>query len=166
MGLGEMDSLAGNRKGHPQTCIHKEKYSAGRPCLRRACHRIECGALDARSLVKTAEQLRKPIEFHESTCFKNCRQQSSRLFLIAIARQSCGDQRIIMGPYRAIVIRHRVVTNFVARDGPEAPTAKKLLFQQCRRQTRRPFWARYARKERMACIRGRYATRLLLRVER
>ena len=72
--------------------------------------------------MKSAEQLRQAMEIHEATGIEQTGQHVQHRILEPIFGESARDQRIIVRPDGAIVIRHGVVTGLRRRERSDAPS--------------------------------------------
>ena len=93
-------------------------------------------------------------------------EDAGRFGLEAIAREAKADQRIVVRPDRAVVVRHRVIARLALRDRADAPAAERLAAHQRVGGTARPLRIRNAREERMAGVRGANAAGPLGAIER
>src|SRR5918993_2427642 len=57
-------------------------------------------------------------------------QDTSGLGFEAIACKPEADQRVVVGPHRAVVIRHGIVAGFAMSNRADAPSAERLATHQ------------------------------------
>ena len=86
--------------------------------------------------------------------------------LQAVAREAERDQRIVVRPDRSVVIGHRVVTGFAARNGADAPSRKEFLAHQIGRDPPGTIGSDDAGEEKLAGIGRSHLARPLGAVER
>ena len=89
-----------------------------------------------------------------------------RPVLAAVARQPQGDQRVVVRPDRAVVVRHRVVAHLVGVEGADPPAGEGGLVEQ---GVGHPPGARPAgdpREQAVPRVRGPHLAPPLLAVER
>ena len=71
-----------------------------------------------------------------------------------VAREPERDQRVVVRPDRAVVIRHRIVARLAARDGADAPAREELRAEQVVRDLGRALRPRDAGEQHLPGIRG------------
>ena len=112
-----------------QTRLQNHECRTCRPCLRRTSNRIKRRALSG-SPSKPADQFRKSIERDFSRQVEQSRQHTKRKILVCTSQRAKGDQRVIVRPYRAVVIRHRVIASLARYQSPDTPSGIKRRRQE------------------------------------
>ena len=84
----------------------------------------------------------------------------------AVPGEPGGDQRVVVRPDRAVVIRHRVVAHFAGVDGPDAPAGKHALSQQRLGDLPRAVRLRETREQAMPGVRRADRAGTLLAIQR
>src|ERR1700722_8997423 len=121
----ETDFPRVRREFDPKCRLNHQEQSTARPGLRRACHRIERRSGAAPS-AKPAIELGQPPQIHIAGGGEGRFEHLVYMLLEPIARQTKRNERIVMRPDRAIVIRHRIVARLPLGDRSNAPARKEV----------------------------------------
>src|SRR5207253_4684576 len=135
-----------------------------RPGLRRARHRIERRRLAALAL-EAAEELRQPREMHVRRGVEKRGGERERLGAVAVARKSERDHRVVMRPYRAVVIGRGVEAPLAPRERADAPAAEEIGLEEALRHARGALPGGDAGEEHLAGIGAPHAAGALRAVE-
>src|SRR5215468_518967 len=97
--------------------LNEREYAGAGPGLRGARDRIEGRRIEPAPW-EAAKQLRQPPQIHIARSLEQPPEDPEDLGLQAITRQTQRNQRIVMRPNRAVMIRHRVVARGRNRSRP------------------------------------------------
>lgn len=134
-----------------QASLKEKEHGPRGPRLRGARNWIERRAF-AWTPVKTAEQLRKPVQVEEKACVEQSRENLNHFVLKSVSGKPCSDDGIIMRPDRSVVIGHWVVARFASSYSTHSPPGERCFAGECRRHTARPILTDDPREETMTCI--------------
>src|SRR6266853_57014 len=70
------------------------------------------------------------MEIHIDACVEQPGQDARSQVLDTVFRETAGDQGVIVGPHRTIVIRNRVVSSLLRADGPHSPAREEIWSEQ------------------------------------
>src|SRR3954468_2438302 len=105
------------------------------------------------------------MTLHRDTRVEQPGEWSGDQIIEPIARETGGDQTIVVWPYRAIVIGHRVVPRVGGGQRPDSPTGKHFLSHELLRDATCAIRCRNTAEQTVAGVRGSYATRTFMTVE-
>src|SRR6185436_16309586 len=94
------------------------------------------------------------------------RAEGDRLGAVPVAREAERDQRVIVRPDRAVVVRSGVEAPLALAQGADAPAAEEVGAEQALRHARRALGAHHAGKQQLAGVRAAHAARRAVAVER
>src|SRR5712664_2801319 len=126
----ETNLALGRAHGHAKASAQQQENRASSPGLRRAGDWIKGGTAGARPLVKSAEQLRQPLEFNIAAHSKERVKEIAGLLLKTVKRKSKADQGIVVRPHRAVVVGHGIVARLAGTNGANSPTGEKFFGHQ------------------------------------
>ena len=161
-GLVNRTSLAAYASSKPRQACRKRERRGRRPGLRRAGHGIARRAA-ARAPDEAAKQFRQAALVLAACRREHSFEHDGRLLAQPIAREAERDDGVVVRPYRAVVIRHRIVARLAARQRADAPAAEAVAVEQRAGDAPRAVGRRdageQARGRRWTCARGRDAWR-------
>src|SRR5437868_12108389 len=79
--------------------------------------------------------------------------ERERLAAMTVARESEPDERVVVRPDRAVVIRSRVIAALAAIDGAHAPAGEEIGIEQSLHDARRALGRANAGEEQLARVR-------------
>ena len=141
------------------------KHAARRPGLghvgAEVLHRERLGfPLDA------GIEFREAMKDEVTGCPADVAGHLRRLVSEPVALETHRDDAVVVRPHRAILIRERVVSRVLLGQGPDAPAAPHVRFEQAPHDPLGPVRADDAAPEEMAGVRGDGLDRLLVAVQR
>ena len=147
-----------------ERCSKQQEDSTRCPCLRRARDRIERRILTT-STWEPANQLRQPVKIDGLAQIGHRRQDAAGRAGETVSRHAGGDDRVVVRPDRAVVIRLRVVASLAGGNRADAPAGKRRVLHQCSADARRALGRDDPRKQAMPGIGGAHTTRALVPIE-
>src|ERR1700733_174422 len=148
-------------KGGFQQCERR----GARPGLWRAGDRVQRRSALLFAL-KAAEQFGQPPQIHVSGGVEQGLEHALDRMFEVIARQPERDQRVVVRPYRPVVIRHRIIARLAARQGADAPACEKMRPHQIGGDHPGAIFAHHAAEQELSGVRRADPARLLGAVER
>src|SRR5437667_3331683 len=103
--------------------LNKREHGGAGPSLRRARDGIKCRRIEPPPR-EPAKQLRQPPQIHMARGLEQPSEDLEDLSLQAIAGQPQRDQRVVVRPDRAVMVRHRVIAFGRNCSGPHPPSDK------------------------------------------
>src|SRR3954447_21055477 len=142
----DADVLVPARDRDTKTRLEEHKKRARRPGLGHAGDRISDRAITATAPLESAIELRK-THFQAHRRFEHLVEDTHDACAFAIARHPGRAQRSVVGPYRAVVIRHWIVARLALRDGAYAPSRVERCGEQMVDYASRPLGRGQSDKE-------------------
>src|SRR6185295_3421294 len=163
--IAQPDRARGGVEFETEGRLDQRERRRTRPSLRRTRDRIERRPPAALAL-EAAEQLGQAAQIHVARRIEQAFEHLRDRALVAIARKPERDQRVVVRPDRAVVIRHRIVARLAARDRTDAPAREEARAEQSVRDALRAIGPRDAGEQHLARVGCAHAARLLRAVER
>ncbi len=114
--------------GESQACLQQQEDRGGRPGLGRAGDGVGDRA-DTGLALEPAEQLGHPVQVEIQSGFKEASEQPRGGPGFAVARETPGDQCVVVGPDRPVMVRKRIVRRFPFGEGANSPAGEQLGVQ-------------------------------------
>src|SRR5208282_5114715 len=109
--------------------LQDHKNAGGRPRLRITRHWIWHRA-ETRLAPEAAEKLGQTRSIELLACIEQTFEHLDDASAVARARESERRHRVVVGPHRTVVIAHRIVTLFVARERANSPSGIHIVGEQ------------------------------------
>src|ERR1051325_10896183 len=148
----------------PERRLDQRERRRARPGLRRAGDRIERRAAAAPAR-EAAEELGQAAQIHVGRRVEQALEHLLDGALEAVAGEPERDQRIVVRPDRAVVIRQRIVALLALRDGADAPAGEEVRTHQVVPDLGRALLRADAGEQNLAGVRAAHAARALGAVE-
>src|SRR6185437_16234836 len=114
---------------------------------------------------EAAEQFGKALEIEVGRGFEQALEEARGLAPETVARETRGNQGIVVRPDRAVVVAHRIVSRLGRGDGAYAPSGKRRAVHQCPDHRGGALAIGKAGEQDMAGIRAPYPAGFLVAVE-
>src|SRR6185437_7744749 len=160
----EDDFLLAIVHGNSETRLHQKKTGGRCPGLRRTGHWIKGWAL-TRATLEPAKKLGQSSQVHGGADVEQGQQNLTRHLPESITRHAAGNQGIVMGPDRTVVIGERIVASLSVGDSPDSPAVKKIRLQHFAGQAGSGFGRSNAGIEALSGIGSAHAAGLFVSIQ-